>query len=109
MTPAGGFQKGESLPPFSSLVPGSRKTVFYPLKEGDCLPLWVTLEEWRYYPTVSTIFPDTSTGVPFLTVPLQVSFSLRCWPMDTGARLLFTVRCIVTPFDLLLFEPDAVL
>lgn len=109
MTAAGGFQKGASLPLFSSPGPGSRKTVFYPLKEGDCLPLWVTLEEWCYYPVVSTIFPDTSTGVPFLTVPLRVSFSLHRWPVDTGARLLFTTRCIVTPFDLLLFEPDAVL
>lgn len=84
--------------------------MFQLLKEGGCRPLWVTLEERRYYAGPSSLSSPTHLQVyPFLLCLSQVSFSLCCWPLrDIGACLLFTTRCIVTPFDLLLFEPDAV-
>lgn len=90
---------------------GHRELCSSSWRRSGCLPLWVTLEEWALlcWPDI-TIFPDTSTGVLFLRCLSQALFFLLCcWPlMDIGACLLFTMRCIVTLSDLLLFEPDAV-
>lgn len=104
------FRKESLCSLFSLLVPGSPRAVFQLLKEGGCLPLWVTLEEWRYYAGRHHYLPRHIYRCDLLTVPLTgLFFLLCCWPlMDIGAWLLFTMRCIVTLSDLLLFEPDAV-
>ena len=106
MALTGGFLKGESLSSILFFGPWVKESCVAPLEEGGCLPLWVTLEEWPYYPCSHHYLPR---HIYRCTLSQGDSFSLCSWPpMDTGACLLFTVRCIVTPFDLLLFEPDAV-
>lgn len=99
------FRRESLCPLFCFLVPGSRKAVFHPLPAA-----LGHLRRMALLSPQSSLSSLTHLQVyPFLLCLSQVSFSLCCWPpMDTGACLLFTVWCIVTPFDLLLFEPDAV-
>lgn len=110
MASAGGFQKGESLSPILFSGPWVKES-YVPPTEGGRLPAALGhLRRMALLSPQSSLSSLTHLQVyPFLLCLSQVSFSLCCWPpMDTGACLLFTMRCIVTPFDLLLFEPDAV-
>lgn len=50
MALASGFQKGESLSPILFSGPWVKESCVPAPEGGDCLLLWVTLEEWRYYP-----------------------------------------------------------
>lgn len=75
MARAGGFWKGESLSPILFSGPWVKESCV-PAPEGGRLPaaLGHFGRKALLCRAVITIFPDTSTGVPFLTVPLTGFF-----------------------------------
>lgn len=106
----GGFQKGGSLSSILFSGPWVKESCVPPPGGG-----WPPAAE-GHLRRMALLSPQSSLSSPthlqvytFWGCPSQVSFSLCSWPrMDTGACLLFTMQCIVTRFDLRLFEPDAV-
>lgn len=109
MALAGGFQKGGSLSSILFSGPWVKESCVpppgggrLPAAEGHLRRMALLSPSHHYLPR--HIYRCTlSEGAP-----RRFLFPSSWPPMDTGACLLFAVRCIVTRFDLLLFEPDAV-